>query len=272
MVYGEVEEKKHGKTGKEKFQKLQEKYKSGKKIVMLTAYDYPIAKILDNAGIDMILVGDSVAMTQLGLKDTKSMTMNEMLHHSKAVCRAVENAIVIGDMPIGTYDKPEQALNNAKSFIKVGCNAVKLEGAKLEEIKLLIENEIPVMGHLGLLPQTAESYKVQGRTKNEAEKILREAKQLNELGIFSLVLECIPTNLAKKITEKINIPTIGIGAGKYCSGQVLVINDILGLDKEFNPKFVKKYLNLYEEILQAVKEFKSDVEKGKFPSDKNSFN
>ncbi len=270
MVYGEIKEI-HKTNSSEKFSLLNEKFKSGKKIVMLTAYDYPIAKILDETGIDLILVGDSVAMAVLGLKDTKSMGMQEMLHHAKAVCRAVKNAIVVGDMPINTYNNSKDALENAKKFIEAGCDAVKLEGCKTDEVKTLLKNGIPVMGHLGLLPQTAEKYAVQGKTLEEAEKILQESISLNQLGIFSLVLECVPIDLAKKITESISCPTIGIGAGIHCSGQVLVITDVLGLNKDFNPKFVKKYLNLHEEISKAVTEFKSDVEKQKFPAKENSF-
>ncbi|MDO8627451.1 MAG: 3-methyl-2-oxobutanoate hydroxymethyltransferase [Candidatus Diapherotrites archaeon] len=270
MVYGEAKEI-FRKNSKEKFSALKEKYNSGKKIVMLTSYDYPTAKILDAAGIDLILVGDSLAMAVLGLKDTKSMTMMEMTHHAKAVCRAVENAIVVGDMPINTYNSPKESLENAKKFMESGCDAVKLEGCKIEEIQALVNEGIPVMAHLGLLPQTAEVYKVQGRTEEEAERIFKESIQVDKAGAFSLVLECVPTELGKKITANVNCPTIGIVAGIHCSGQVLVINDILGLDKDFNPKFVKKYLNLHDEILGAVKKFKTDVEEKKFPAEENSF-
>jgi 3-methyl-2-oxobutanoate hydroxymethyltransferase len=248
-----------------------EEIKKKKKIVMLTAYDYQIAKLIDEVGIDIILVGDSLGMVVLGYKDTKSVTMQEMIHHTKAVARGAKNTLIIGDMPVHSYDTVENALINAKKFIGAGAHGVKIEGNKPDIIKALIKEGIPVMGHLGLLPQTAEKYGVVGREKSEAEKIYRDALELDSLGVFSIVLECIPESLAKKITESVKAPTIGIGAGKYCKGQVLVINDLLGMDENFNPKFVKKYANLSAIIKDAVSRFKEEVLKEKFPDDEHAF-
>ncbi|HLC36787.1 MAG TPA: 3-methyl-2-oxobutanoate hydroxymethyltransferase [archaeon] len=250
-----------------KFNKLKEK----KKLAMLTAYDFQTAKILGEAGIDLILVGDSLGMVFQGNSDTKSVSMNDMLYHCKAVARGVKNAVVVGDMPINSYNNPVQALNNAKKFIEAGCDAVKVEGNKKEVMEKLIENGIPVMGHLGLLPQTAEKYSVQGKTEKEAQKIFNDAMELEKLGVFALVLECIPSSLAKKITQQVRVPTIGIGAGLHCKGQVLVINDLLGLNEKFNPRFVKKYLNLNSLIKEAVSKFKEEVEQEMFPSKEHSF-
>ena len=248
------------------------KEKKGKeKIVMLTCYDFQMAKLLDEVGIDLILVGDSLGMVFQGLPDTKSVKMRDMIYHTKAVVRGAKNTPVIGDMPINSYNTPEIALKNAKKFQKAGAKGVKIEGNHPQVIKTLIKNKIPVMGHLGLLPQTAKKYKVRGKEKKEAEKILKEAKELEKSGVFSVVLECVPEALAKKITESINIPTIGIGAGRYCDGQVLVINDLLGMDEKFKPKFVKKYLNLAKSIKRAVRKFKKEVKTGIFPSLEHTF-
>lgn len=245
--------------------------KNKRKIVMLTGYDFQTAKLLEKAGVDLILVGDSLGMVVLGYQDTKSVTLEEMLHHVKAVARGAPQTLIVGDMPINSYQTSEQALENAQKFIEAGAQAVKIEGLRPEIIKTLTENNIPVQGHLGLLPQTAEKYCLQGKTNAEAERIFQEALEIDKLGVFSLVLECIPQALAKKITETVRTPTIGIGAGKYCDGQVLVINDLLGLDISFNPKFVKRYANLHENILSAVKAFQQDVSQGKFPEEKHSF-
>lgn len=238
---------------------------------MLTAYDYPTAKIVDESGVDYILVGDSLAMVVLGYPDTKSVTMEEMLHHTRAVCRAVKNTPVIGDMPINTYNNEHAAVYNAKRFIQAGCRMVKIEGYKAEIIKALKSAGIKVIGHLGLLPQTAERYKVQGKDQKEGEKILHDAIEIDKLGIELLVLECVPMMLAKKITETIKTPTIGIGAGPYCDGQVLVLHDLIGLS-DFQGKMVKRYGNVKDEIRTAVSQFKNEVQKGIFPDKKNSFN
>ena len=243
----------------------------GKKIAVLTAYDYSTAKILDSAGIDLILVGDSLAMVVLGYPNTKSVTMDEMLHHVKAVCRGTKNTHVVADMPVNSYPEPEIALENAKKFIKAGAASVKIEENRQEVVKILVETKIPVMGHIGLTPQTAPEYKLQGKTSETAEKIFQDAKELESAGIYSLVLECIPEALAKRITEGISIPTIGIGAGKFCTGQVLVINDLLGMSSEFNPKFVKRYENFDERIRNAVLQYKKEVSEEKFPSEEHTF-
>lgn len=238
---------------------------------MLTAYDYPTAKILDKAGIDLILVGDSLAMVVLGHKDTKSVTMEEMLHHTKAVCRGVSNGVVVADMPIRSYDGVTNAVNNAKRFISVGADAVKIEGCKVKVIKAIQSKGIPVMGHIGLLPQTAKEYKVQGKDSESAAQILNDALELDKLGMIGLVIECVPAKLAAEITKKTKTPTIGIGAGVQCNGQVLVTHDLLGLYDDITPKFVKRYANLNVDILNAVNKYKEEVETAKFPTEEHSF-
>lgn len=239
------------------------------KITMLTAYDFPTARIIDEAGIDFILVGDSLAMTMLGMENTKNVGMQEMLHHTKAVVKAVKNAVVVGDMPAGSYSNEEIAKVNAGKFKEIGVEIVKIEGCRPEIVKAIQSQGLKVMGHLGLLPQTAENYKVQGRKEEEAERILKEAKTLDGLGLEFIVLECIPIELAKKITEEVNAKTIGIGAGPYCNGQVLVIHDLLGLGNKF--KFVKQYADLSEVIGKAVSSFIQDVKAGEFPKEEHSF-
>jgi len=257
---------------------LQNKKKQGKKITMLTAYDYPSADLMDRAGIDIILVGDSLGMVVLGYESTLPVTMDEMIHHSKAVRRGIKNSFLVGDMPFSGCNKSiEDTLKNASRFIKeAGCDAVKIEGAgpMLDSIKAIIKAGIPVMGHLGLTPQTADKlggFKVQGKDVESARKIIEDAKLLEKTGVFSIILECIPDELAKIITQKINIPTIGIGAGLYCDGQVLVTNDLLGLFERFTPKFVKKYANLSKVMLDAFKAYKDDVENLRFPASEQSF-
>ena len=245
--------------------------KNKRKIVMLTAYDYQIAKILDNIGIDMILVGDSLGMVVLGYKNTKRVTMPEMLHHTRAVARGAKNTPIVGDMPINSYNTVADALKNAKDFLNAGAHGVKIEGNKPEIITALLDEDIPVMGHSGLLPQTAESYRVRGKEEAEAEKIFSEALELDELGVFTIVLECIPESLAKKITDAIKTPTIGIGAGRYCDGQVLVINDMLGLDESFIPKYLKRYAYLSHVIREAVATFKEEVLDGKYPDEEHTY-
>ncbi len=241
-----------------------------KKIVMLTAWDFPTAKILDEAEVDYILVGDSLSMAILGHKDTKNIGMDEMLHHLKAVVLGAINTTVIADMPIRSYSDSKKALLNAKKFIKTGAEMVKIEGNKTKIVEHLVKNKIKVVGHLGLLPQTAASYKVQGRDIKEANKILNDAVSLEKAGIKLLILECIPVNLAKKITGVLKIPTIGIGAGKYTTGQVLVLADVIGLTGK-KLKMAKQYVDVKAEIAKAVEMFKKDVSEERFPADENSF-
>ncbi|NYZ79494.1 3-methyl-2-oxobutanoate hydroxymethyltransferase [Candidatus Micrarchaeota archaeon] len=244
--------------------------KGNRKVVMLTAYDYQVARLVEQAGVDLILVGDSLGMVVLGYESTKQVTMQEMLHHTRAVARGARNTPIIGDMPIGSYATPQLAVENARKFIEVGAKGVKVEGCVTDVIERLVSDGIPVMGHLGLLPQTAESYKLVGKG-DDAEKIFRDAQTVDKLGVFSLVLECMPEQLAKKITENVKSITIGIGAGKYCDGQVLVINDLLGMDESFKPKYVKRYAKLSEVIKKAVVDFREEVKDGRFPDDAHSF-
>ena len=253
------------------FQEKIRQKKGKEKIVMLTAYDYQTAKILDEVGIDLILVGDSLGMVVQGHKDTKSVTMADMIYHTKAVARGAKKTPIIGDMPINTYNTPEQALANAKKFIEAGAHSVKIEGNKPEVVKALLNAGIPVQGHLGMLPQTADAYKVRGKTPEEAEQIFKDALELDKLGVFSIVLECVPESLAKRITEAVKAPTIGIGAGKYCDGQVLVINDMLGMDLSFKPKFVKRYAELYTVIKNAVAKFVEEVSNGVYPDEEHAY-
>jgi 3-methyl-2-oxobutanoate hydroxymethyltransferase len=241
-----------------------------KKLVMLTAYDYPTAKIVDEVGVDYILVGDSLGMVVLGHPDTKSVTMVDMVHHLRAVVRGAKKSHIVGDLPVDSYNNVKDAVKNARLLKNAGAHSVKLEGAKPEIISAIIREGIPVMGHLGLLPQTAEKYKVQGKDQEEAEQIYQDAKLLDSLGVFALVLECVPSELARRITENIKTPTIGIGAGVYCSGQVLVIHDALGLS-DFKGRMAKQYINSKEIMKKALAEFKDEVKTEKFPTEKNSF-
>jgi 3-methyl-2-oxobutanoate hydroxymethyltransferase len=252
--------------------------KGKQKITMLTAYDYPIAYLVDKAGIDMILVGDSLANVVLGLQSTTEVGMQEMIHHAKAVTRAVGCAMVIGDMPYESYQvNPEEAVNNARRFIEEAkCDAVKLEWFDrcLEVTEKIVRTGIPVMGHIGLTPQTADKlggFKVQGKDAQAAKILIEQALNLEKAGCFSIVLECVPDKIAKIITEKLKIPTIGIGAGIHCDGQVLVIHDLLGLFQRYTPKFVKKYADLSASILKAIEEYKNEVIQGKFPDKEHSF-
>jgi len=249
-----------------------------KKITMLTAYDYPFAQIVDEAGIDAILVGDSLGMVVQGLENTLPVTMDEMIYHTKMVSRAVKNAMVIGDMPFMSYQASvEDAVRNAGRFLKeAGAEAIKIEGGAevAEHIKAIAKSDIPVMAHIGLTPQSIHrmgGYKVQGKTEEAQKKMIEEAHIAEDAGAFALLLEAIPMNLAKKITEELSIPTIGIGAGPFCDGQVLVLHDVIGLFDRFVPKFVKRYANLKEEALKAIKAYKEDIEKGAFPSEEQSF-
>lgn len=257
---------------------LQRMKDEGEKITMLTAYDYPTARVLDACGVDILLVGDSVGNVILGHSNTIPVSIGDMIHHTKAVTKACKNALVVIDMPFMSYQTSiEDAKRNAGKMIKEsGAEAVKLEGgANVEDtIKAITDIDIPVMAHIGLTPQSVHKmggYRVQGREDKQREKLLADALAVERAGAFSVVLEVIPGKLAKEITKKLKIPTIGIGAGVNCDGQVLVINDLLGLSGEFRPKFVKKYVNLEAAISKAVKEYISEVKNGAFPSDEHSF-
>jgi 3-methyl-2-oxobutanoate hydroxymethyltransferase len=245
--------------------------KGKKKIVMLTAYDCQVAKILDNVGIDLILVGDSLGMVFQCCPDTKSVTMADIVYHVKAVARGATNTPIIADMPINSYSTPDEALANARRFLEVGATGVKMEGYKPEPLRALVEAKIPVMGHVGMLPQSEEVYRLKGKKPEEAGQILRDAKNLDKSNVFSIVLECIPEALAKRITGEVRVPTIGIGAGKHCDGQVLVINDMLGLDETFKPKYVKTYANLNRSIRDAVSRFMQEVASEEYPDAEHTY-
>jgi 3-methyl-2-oxobutanoate hydroxymethyltransferase len=249
-----------------------------KKITSLTAYDYPTARLLDAAGIDVILVGDSVAMVALGYENTLPLTLEESLHHTKAVRRGVQRALVVADMPYGSYHgELHESLRNAMRFVKeAGAEAVKIEGGerRLELIARLTEAEIPVMGHVGLTPQSVHpmgGYRVQGKTPATADQLLRDARAVEAAGAFAVVLEGIPRELAAEITRSLHIPTIGIGAGPDCDGQILVLHDLLGLTFQEPPKFARQYANVGEIISKAVREYCDDVQHGNFPTDEESY-
>lgn len=257
---------------------LQEKKRDGRKITMLTAYDYPTAKLVDDAGIDCTLVGDSLGMVVLGYDSTVPVTMDEMIHHAKAVRRGTRYAFLIGDMPFMSYQvSAEEAVRNAGRFMKeAGCDAVKLEGGDevLGVTRAIVDAGIPVLGHLGLTPQTVSKlggYRIQGKDAEGARKILDQALRLEQSGCFALVLECVPDKVARMITAKLKIPTIGIGAGADCDGQVLVTNDMIGLFDRFVPKFVKQYARLSAVISEAFGKYREEVEKGVFPGKEHSF-
>jgi 3-methyl-2-oxobutanoate hydroxymethyltransferase len=257
---------------------LLEKKRDSKKIVMLTAYDFPFAQIADEAGVDAILVGDSLAMVVQGMENTIAVTMDEMIYHTKMVSRASKRAMVIADMPYLSYQiSVEEALRNAGRFLKeAAAQAVKLEGGRevADRVSALTAAEIPVMAHIGLTPQALHrmgGYKVQGKTEDAAKRLIEDAKILEDAGAFSITLEAIPAELARRITSEISIPTIGIGAGPGCDGQVLVLHDVLGLFERFTPKFVKRYGDLKKEALKAITDYKDEVEKGTFPDKDHSF-
>ncbi|MFA5143870.1 MAG: 3-methyl-2-oxobutanoate hydroxymethyltransferase [Candidatus Omnitrophota bacterium] len=257
---------------------LQERKRQGKKITMLTAYDYPMAHLVDEAGIDIILVGDSLGMVVLGYDSTVPVTMDEMIHHSRAARRGTRYAFLIGDMPFGSYQvTKEEAVRNAMRFMKeAGCDAVKLEGGDevIDAAIAIVNAGIPVLGHLGLTPQTVSKlggFKIQARTAETAKSLIEQALKLERAGCFGLVLECVPDLVAQIIAEKLKIPVIGIGAGKYCDGQVLVLNDMVGLFDRFTPKFVKQYVRLSQPILEGLKKYKDEVEKGIFPAPEHAF-
>lgn len=257
---------------------LKRKKERGEKITMLTASDYPMALLVDRAGVDAVLVGDSLGMVALGYDSTAEVTMDDMVHHARAARRAVKRAILIGDMPYMSYQSSDDdARRNASRFVKeAGCDMVKLEGGEdiTYRIRAIVGVGIPVIGHVGLTPQTAAEkggYKVQGKDAEAAEKIIVDAKAVESAGASAVVIECVPKDLARKITESLSIPTIGIGAGVFCDGQVLVTHDIVGYFDKFLPKFAKRYVNISVEMQKAVSEFKNEVESGKFPDDAHSF-
>ena len=252
--------------------------KNGEKVSMLTAYDASFAGIIDATGIEMVLVGDSLGMVLLGYNSTVPVTMEEMLHHCRAASKGVKRALLVGDMPFMSYQVSEsEAITNAGRFLKeAGCDAVKLEGGTevCDTVKAMVMAGISVMGHIGLTPQTASQlggYKVQGKDADSARKLLQSARDLEAAGAFSIVLECIPAELAEVITKAVSIPTIGIGAGKHCDGQVLVTHDMVGMFEKFTPSFVKQYVNLAPQIKEAVATYFEEVKNGSFPSEEHSF-
>ena len=258
--------------------KIQEMKRTGERIPMLTAYDYPTAKLVDEAGIPMILVGDSLGMAVLGYDSTLPVTMEDMLHHTRAVARGAQRALIVGDMPFMSYQTDvATAVRNAGRFLQEGgAQAVKLEGgvSVAETVRRIVECGVPVMGHVGLTPQSVNQlggYRVQGRTPKAAARLLRDAQALEEAGAFSIVLELVPAQLSRLITQRLSIPTIGIGAGVDCDGQVQVLHDILGLVTDFVPKHVKQYALLAEFIKEAVGQYAREVRQESFPTEKESF-
>jgi 3-methyl-2-oxobutanoate hydroxymethyltransferase len=251
---------------------------NSRKIVCLTAYDYPTARLADEAGVDVLLVGDSVGMVVLGYESTLPVTVEEMLHHTRAVRRGTRRALVVADMPYGSYHSDvAESLRNAVRFVKeAGAEAVKVEGGerRLELIARLTDAEIPVMGHVGLTPQSVNAlggYRVQGKTVDAAEQLLRDARAVEAAGAFSVVLEAVPRELGAQITRELRIPTIGIGAGPDCDGQILVVHDLLGLTFTQTPKFARQYANVGEAISGAVRQYCEDIRGGAFPSDAESY-
>ena len=256
---------------KKKFLNILKK-KNKEKIVSLTAYSKNIASVLDNY-CDIILVGDSLGSVLYNYKSTREVSLDMMIEHSKSVRKGIKKSLMVVDMPYNTYRNSQEALKNAKKIMsKTKCDAVKLEGGQkiYKTIKTLIKNNIPVMGHLGLLPQSDKSFRFKGKKALERDKIIKDSKLLEKAGVFSIVLECIETSLAKSITQNIKVPTIGIGASNYCDGQILVFDDLIGLNPT-NFRFVKKYSNIIKEISKAVSNYSKDVKKRKFPSKKNSY-
>jgi 3-methyl-2-oxobutanoate hydroxymethyltransferase len=255
------------------------KKKKGEKIVALTGYDFPTARIEEEAGIDLILVGDSLGMVVLGYENTIPVTMEEMIHHTGAVARAVKRPLIVGDMPYFSFHlSVGETVRNASRFLKeAGAQAVKLEGATKKRLKLIenmVEAEIPVMGHVGLTPQSIYhlgQFKVRGKEIEEAKKIMEGAVNLEKAGVFGIILECIPLELSREITAKLSIPTIGIGAGPFCDGQILVFHDLVGYANGYLPKFVKRYADIHGTLSRALREYKEDVEGGKFPDDDHSY-
>lgn len=250
----------------------------GRRIAMVTAYDYLTGRLADEAGVDIVLVGDSLAMVVLGHETTLPVTLEEMLHHTRAVRRGVKRALLVGDLPFGSFQaNPSEAVANAVRFLKeAGADAVKLEGGErvAPAVRQMSEAGIPVMGHLGMTPQSVRQYggfKVQGRDEAQRQALLDDAKALAEAGVFAIVLECIPAEVAQEITEAVRVPTIGIGAGPHCDGQVLVIHDLLGFVEDFQPRFVKRYAELGKEARRAIAEYCREVREGSFPTDAHSY-
>jgi 3-methyl-2-oxobutanoate hydroxymethyltransferase len=251
--------------------------KEKRKISVITSYDYTLASLCDKAGIDVLLVGDSAGMVMLGYENTIPVTMDQMCMFTEAVSRARKNSLLVADLPFMSYQASiEDAINNSGKLIKAGADAVKLEGGSVmaETISAIVDIGIPIMGHIGLQPQTtmlSQGYKVQGKTKETAMKLIEDAKELEEAGVFSIVLEMVSHEVAEIISETVNIPTIGIGSGAGCDGQVLVIQDLLGMYDKIKPKFAKRYMNLSEDIGKSLENYKSDVESGVFPAKENWF-
>ena len=251
--------------------------KEKKKISVITSYDYTLASLCDKAGIDVLLVGDSAGMVMLGYENTIPVTMDQMCMFTEAVSRARENSLLVSDLPFMSYQVSiEDAINNSGKLIKAGADAVKLEGGSImaETISAIVDVGIPVMGHIGLQPQTtmlSEGYKVQGKTKDSAMKLIEDAKELEEAGVFSIAIEMVSHEVAQIISETVSVPVIGIGSGVKCDGQVLVIQDLLGMYDKIKPKFAKRYMNLSEDIVKSLENYRSDVESSKFPAEENSF-
>lgn len=251
--------------------------KEKKKISVITSYDYTLASLCDKAGIDVMLVGDSAGMVMLGYENTIPVTMDQMCMFTEAVSRARKSSLLVADLPFMSYQASiEDAINNSGRLIKAGADAVKLEGGSImaETISAIVDVGIPVMGHIGLQPQTtilAEGYKVQGKTKDSAMKLIEDAKELEDAGVFSIALEMVSHEVGQIISESVNIPTIGIGSGVNCDGQVLVVQDLLGMYDKIKPKFAKRYMNLSEDIVKSLEEYRTDVESGSFPAKENSF-
>lgn len=257
-------------------QQMQRMKDDGEKISMVTAYDYSQAVLVEKSGIEMVLVGDSLAMTTLGHSGTTALTTEEMIAHIKPVVRGAPSPLIVGDLVFGSYNESvAQAVSSANRLIKEGgCDAVKLEGAHVEKIKAIVEAGIAVQGHLGLTPQTSVllgGFKVQGKDMEAARKLVEDAKEVEKAGAFSIVLECVPEELGRAVSKTLSIPVIGIGAGRYCDGQVLVFHDMLGLFDKFTPKFVKKYRDVGKDIVEAFTQFKKEIKEGSFPSEENTF-
>ena len=257
---------------------LQEMKLDGEKISMLTSYDFTTAGIVDKSGIDVILVGDSASNIMAGHETTLPITLDQMIYHASSVIRAVERALVVVDLPFGTYQSDSQAaLESAIRIMKEsGSHAVKLEGGKeiKDSIKRIIKAGVPVMGHLGLTPQSIYkfgTYTVRAKEEKEAQELIKDAKLLEKIGCFAIVLEKIPSDLAKKVAKEVNIPIIGIGAGNKVDGQVLVLHDLIGMTKEFNPRFLRRYMNLHDEMINAISSFTSDIKSGDFPNENEQY-
>lgn len=252
-------------------EKIQKIVESKQNIIMLTAYDYQMASLLCEAGVDIILVGDSLGNVFQGNTTTRAVSLEDMIYHTKAVARGAGDTLVVSDLSYNSYSTPEEALVSSRKLLDAGADAVKLEGNPDKVVSYLTSRDIPVMGHSGLLPQSAETFKVRGRDTNEADYIIQESKALEEAGVFSIVLECVTLGVAEEITKELSIPTIGIGAGNICRGQVLVINDLLGMSGKKAPKFVKAYANLHNTIVKAVQTFIRDVKEGEYPGEEHTY-